>query len=154
MEQEEKICVEKSLYQAGICLPLAYFVVRLLPMRLPTFVSAMLSLPCVFHTVTGYYCPGCGGTRAVKALVQGNVLLSFCYHPVVVYAAVLYLCFMATHTIEKISGGKWKIGMPYRNGYLYAALAIVALNVVVKNIALAVFQLDLLKILEQTHVFV
>lgn len=23
--------------------------------------------PCLFHTVTGYYCPGCGGTRAVCA---------------------------------------------------------------------------------------
>ena len=26
--------------------------------------------PCLFHTVTGYYCPGCGGTRAVCALFQ------------------------------------------------------------------------------------
>ena len=33
--------------------------------------------PCLFHTVTGYYCPGCGGTRAVCALFQGHFLISF-----------------------------------------------------------------------------
>lgn len=27
-------------------------------------------LACVFHRVTGLYCPGCGGTRAMHALVH------------------------------------------------------------------------------------
>jgi hypothetical protein len=27
-------------------------------------------LACVFHQVTGLYCPGCGGTRAMHALVH------------------------------------------------------------------------------------
>ena len=39
--------------------------------------------PCLFHTVTGYYCPGCGGTRAVCALFQGHFLISFLEHPFV-----------------------------------------------------------------------
>lgn len=33
---------------------------------------AGLGVPCLFHTVTGLYCPGCGGTHLVAALVQGN----------------------------------------------------------------------------------
>ena len=27
-----------------------------------------LSFPCLFHLATGYYCPGCGGTRAIASL--------------------------------------------------------------------------------------
>ena len=29
--------------------------------------------PCVFRLVTGYYCPGCGLTRMLHALVHGDV---------------------------------------------------------------------------------
>ena len=30
-------------------------------------------LPCLFHQWTGLYCPGCGGQRAVHALLHGQV---------------------------------------------------------------------------------
>ena len=39
--------------------------------------------PCLFHLATGYYCPGCGGTRAITSLLHGQILNSFLYHPVV-----------------------------------------------------------------------
>jgi hypothetical protein len=31
---------------------------------------------CIFHSLTGLYCAGCGGTRAMAALLQGDVLLA------------------------------------------------------------------------------
>ena len=39
-------------------------------------------MPCLFQMMTGLYCPGCGGTRAVRALLSGHPVLSFLYHPV------------------------------------------------------------------------
>lgn len=47
--------------------------------------------PCLFHLLTGLYCPGCGGTRAIWALLRGDVLKSFCYHPFVLYAVMVML---------------------------------------------------------------
>ena len=31
---------------------------------------------CLFHTVTGLYCPSCGGTRAIYELLHGHVLIA------------------------------------------------------------------------------
>ena len=45
----------------------------------------MLFLPCLFHTMTGWYCPGCGGTRAFRYLLRGEWFQSFRYHPLILY---------------------------------------------------------------------
>lgn len=42
--------------------------------------------PCVFHTFTGLFCTGCGITRAVYALVHGDVLSAWSMNPLAVLA--------------------------------------------------------------------
>ncbi len=37
--------------------------------------------PCSFFAVTGYYCIGCGLTRALHALVHGDVLTALSMNP-------------------------------------------------------------------------
>lgn len=37
-------------------------------------------LSCPLHTVTGWYCPGCGTTRSVRALLHGNLAQAFAYN--------------------------------------------------------------------------
>lgn len=56
---------------------------------------------CEFLAVTGLYCPGCGGTRAVKCLLRGNLIRSFLYHPFVMYFAVGYTVFMVYEFCKK-----------------------------------------------------
>ena len=45
--------------------------------------------PCLFRRITGWYCPGCGGTRAVKYLLEGSIIKSLRCHPLIVYMAVI-----------------------------------------------------------------
>lgn len=40
--------------------------------------------PCSFLAVTGYYCIGCGLTRALHALVHGDVLTALSMNPLAV----------------------------------------------------------------------
>ena len=54
---------------------------------------------CSFLLITGHYCPGCGGTRAVMALIQGDIISSLRWHPIVLYAGIWYLFFLGSHTI-------------------------------------------------------
>jgi len=37
--------------------------------------------PCVFHALTGYWCIGCGITRALHALVHGDIARAFAMNP-------------------------------------------------------------------------
>ena len=70
--------------------------------------------PCPLHAYTGYYCPGCGGTRATFALLHGHLIRSFVLHPFVPYTAVLGGWFMLSQTLQRISYGRLHIGMHFR----------------------------------------
>lgn len=40
---------------------------------------------CYFRTHWRLYCPGCGGTRALLELVQGNIVQSLQYNPITIF---------------------------------------------------------------------
>jgi len=93
-------------------------------------------LPCTLYTWTGFYCPGCGGTRAVFALMKGQLLESFYLHPFVPYIAIVGGWFMISQTIERLSRGKIKIALHFRMVYVWIALALIFINVIYKNVVL------------------
>lgn len=100
--------------------------------------------PCMFHRVTGYYCPGCGGTRAVFTFFRGDIARAFKLHPFVPYAFILGGWFMLSQTIQRLSGNRIKIGMNFRIVYLWTALGIIALNWIIKNMFILVCGIHLL----------
>ena len=89
--------------------------------------------PCAFFTRTGLYCPGCGGTRAVKYMLTGHFLKSLYYQPAILPATVVFLIFMVTHTIQRIfPQGRIK-GIRFRMVYVYVFLGLLVLNIIMKN---------------------
>ena len=57
-------------------------------MSIKSLLVSLFHMPCIFHLLTGLYCPGCGGTRAVKYLLQGDWKNSLIYHPFVLYCVI------------------------------------------------------------------
>lgn len=90
--------------------------------------------PCLFWQFFGLYCPGCGGTRSVDALLHGHVLQALWYHPLVPYMTGVYLAFMVTWTAAKLHLFGLNKGMKFRNGYMYGMLVIIAVNFLLKNV--------------------
>ena len=88
---------------------------------------------CYMYRMTGYYCPGCGGTRACIAFLHGHFLRSLLYHPVVPYTAVVYLVFMVSHSIELLSKGNFAIGLRYRDNYIKFAGIIILVQWILRN---------------------
>lgn len=142
-QKKENALIENVFYIAG-WLFLAVAGVLFLVWKFNGFTIGAYLPPCVFHAMTGLYCPGCGGTRAVYALLRGEVGMSLFYYPFVFYAAVLGTWFMVSQTIERISRHTLPIGLRFRPVYLWIALILILANFFVKNIALIVFHVKLM----------
>lgn len=52
------------------------------------------SIPCIFYKITGLYCPGCGITRLLFALVNLEFYESFKYNPWIFILIVLGLFYL------------------------------------------------------------
>lgn len=122
---------EEALYRAGLAmLPvgifLGYAALRWIIPHLP-------DAECVVYKLFGVYCPGCGGTRAVIALLHGELLKSLWYHPFVMYTMVMYVLFMLSHTLEKLHVPLIK-GMLFEPWIMYGMLVMIGLNFVMKNV--------------------
>ena len=57
-------------------------------------------LPCVFYSLTGFYCPGCGAGRASYSLLHGRFLDAFCYNPVMTVLLPLLALYVAARAID------------------------------------------------------
>lgn len=133
--KETELSLETRLYRCGWVILIALGVLKLLQKVLfPQFVLSFGTRPCVFYTLTGYFCPGCGGTRSLRALLSGKLFVCAVDFPMIFYAAVVFAWFMIGQTIDRISRHRIPIGMRYRHAWVYASLAIVVIHFVVKNL--------------------
>lgn len=56
--------------------------------------------PCLFHRVTGWYCPGCGNSRSVRALLSGQIWLSLRYNVFPVLAVIVFALWAAEQALR------------------------------------------------------
>ena len=89
------------------------------------------SIPCLFHEITGLYCPGCGITRLLFSLLQLDFLNAFKSNPLIFVLIVLYIGYLLLKIVLKITKNK-EITIP--NYVYYILLVIVILFGVVRNI--------------------
>ena len=85
-----------------------------------------LKWTCTFNKVTGYCCPGCGGTRAFRALMHGEILKSFYDYFPLPYALTVYVIFMVRRFIYRWFGrGKIVDGSVVNHIYVFVVLVFV-----------------------------
>ena len=59
---------------------------------------------CIFHQVTGWECPGCGGLRASYQLMHGNFAAAWRFNPLVVLLAPVSAWIIARELIRETTG--------------------------------------------------
>ena len=126
-----KVSFEKGFYIFGWMVAIVATILLVLYTKCD-FSIFSFSQPCFMYDKWGLYCPGCGGTRALRAFMQGKIILSLYYNPILTYGIVVYACFMISQTLEIATKGKLK-GMRYKDVYAYFALIVLGVHFVVKN---------------------
>ena len=65
-------------------------------------------LICVFHEITGLYCPGCGAGRACYSILHGEFLEAFCYNPLMTVLLPLIGAVSAVvHNVAQLLVAAW-----------------------------------------------
>jgi len=68
------------------------------------------SIPCVFHKITGFFCPGCGITRMLFSLLRLEFYQAFRYNNLL-FISLPFVIFYFVDFIIKF--------LLYKNDYLY-----------------------------------
>lgn len=87
--------------------------------------------PCVFHSMTGLFCPGCGITRMLHALVHGDLRGAFAMNAMV----LLMLPVLATMLVNEARSRRMVPGAAARLMYSpWAWLGVVVAFGVLRNL--------------------
>ena len=92
-------------------------------------------MECLFYKYTGYWCPGCGGTRAVQELLKGNVIKSILYNPFPVFVLILMTVITIRYIFARRRQTEPKLMSILVPG-VYIITAFVLLSCTVKNLAI------------------
>jgi len=93
---------------------------------------------CVFHRITGWDCPGCGGLRAVHQLLHGNLLTAFRLNPLVVAAAPVVV---ALGLWRWLRGPARPVSHRTTVRWMWVVLAVVVTFWILRNLPLTFFTL-------------
>lgn len=74
--------------------------------------QGVLQVPCLFRTVTGLLCPGCGNTGAAMALLRGDIAKAFWRNPFC-FLEFAYIGWVLAHmTVSYIRNGRFSYRSP------------------------------------------
>ena len=93
--------------------------------------------PCPSYTLMHIYCPGCGSTRAVGALMHGDVLLSLRQNPAIVVMLLLAVLYYLEFAL-KVWGVRFRIPLLHNMKFIAALLVLWVAYAVVRNFVPAV----------------
>ena len=93
---------------------------------------------CVFHRVTGWNCPGCGGLRATHHLLHGDVAVAFGFNALVVLGAPVVLT-LAARWLWVYWRGRRVPPRPVATFWIWGLLAVMVGFGIVRNLPGALF---------------
>lgn len=88
--------------------------------------------PCIFFTLTGLHCPGCGTLRSLHQLFNGNVSAAFGLNPLIFLSVPFIACALLVMG-SKSSRPKFLASALHRNIQVSLCLAVVIAYWVLRN---------------------
>lgn len=106
-------------------------------------IKTMFSAECGFRLRHQLYCPGCGGTRALIALLQGDIIASIQYNPITLLFLLDIFLMALFAIIRRISNKKYTF-VRFRLLYNLGFLIFIGVYFVLRNYLWVAHGIDLL----------
>ncbi len=87
---------------------------------------------CLFHALTGWNCPGCGGTRAAYQLLHGHLLRALRDNALFVLAIAALAVWGVWSLVQRLRGKPATINLPA--GVWWGLLVVILLFTVLRNL--------------------
>ncbi|MGN0558194.1 MAG: DUF2752 domain-containing protein [Acutalibacteraceae bacterium] len=97
------------------------------------FCTYVFAVPCVFHTVTGLNCPGCGISRMCLSLLHGDVLSAIRYNLAVFVLSPLFLVLIVSQSVYYVKYGTKRLRI-WQNIILYVCIVVLVFFGILRNI--------------------
>ena len=98
IQQNRKIRIALVFCAGAVCAVGAFYLYHHNPYSYP--------LPCIFHLLTGLYCPGCGAGRACYSLLHLRFKDALSYNPLMTLLIPLICLYIMVRVIDwMITGG-------------------------------------------------
>jgi len=140
--QKVKIFVKSIYYRTAFkIVELSFFLCLLIVIVFLTLSTSDSAGPgfCLFHRLTGLYCFSCGTTRALRALLNGNVLSALDFNLFFVFLLPFFFYMFFCYFLWRFTGKNvlWK-GF-YQPSYYVYTIIILLLFTVLRNLPFAPF---------------
>ena len=119
--------------KAAVCI-FPFVMTALLYMTAPYVVELMWSLfgVCLFYKYTGFWCPACGNTRSVTALMRGDILTSLSYNITPMVLLILTVCGYAEIVCAVVFNKKVKL-LPRSLPFHITLIVLMAVYYLIRN---------------------
>ena len=98
-------------------------------------------IPCPFHYITGFFCPGCGSQRAVHLLLHGDVVGAFRFNPLMVLTLPILIYGMAITIANWIFETNYRLMLFYSNLFIFGYFGLAILYWILRNLPIYPFNL-------------
>ncbi len=100
-------------------------------------------ISCFFKESFHLYCPGCGGSRSLLALLRLDIVGSFILFPALSVSVIILICLYIRVFISFLKNDE-KYIMGFHLNSLIIIPVIIILNFIIRNILLLFFGIDLI----------
>lgn len=91
------------------------------------------AIPCVFHLITGLYCPGCGVTGMCISLIQLDFLSAFKNNAAILCSLPVFILLSVTLLYSYIKTGSFKCKR-WQNIAIYVLIVYFLIFAILRNI--------------------
>lgn len=123
----------------GIVAAAAFFAAAALVYLYFTGEGEGAGIPCVFYQITGFYCSGCGASRALRSVLHLDFYQALRYNAIFTLALPLLGAYFGALALSYIRFGKDKISEKVSMKIIWVIIAVVIIYGILRNIPMFSF---------------